>query len=990
MAELRFDDRVVVVTGAGNGLGKAHAKLFASRGAKVVVNDLGGDIHGGGGSGRAADLVVAEIKEAGGEAVANYDSVEDGEKIVQTALDTYGRIDVVVNNAGILRDVSFHKMTEDDWEKIYRVHVYGSFKVTHAAWPHMREQGYGRVVMTASAAGIYGNFGQANYSMAKLGLCGFANTLAIEGRKKGIVVNTVAPLAGSRLTETVLPPNLIDALRPEYVSPLVAYLCHESCEDTGGLFEVGGGFFGKLRFERAEGKLLRLGRDMRIEDVEKGWKQISGFAERTVPTDIMQSMAPIMDNIEAGPSKGGNDLIDVDQALGFEYPETTSNYDERDLAIYALGVGAAADPLDESELRYAYEMHRDGFVAVPTYGVIPVINSILAMAKEGTMAPGLNYGLERLLHGEQKMTLHHPLPPKAKLTHRSRITDIFDKGKGALIVTETESFDEDGDLLITNVFTAFIKGAGGWGGDPGPKAKKNVAPDRKPDAVQEQKIEENQALLYRLSGDWNPLHADPGFAKAFGFERPILHGLCTMGYCARHVLKHFGQGDPRLFESIDVRFSKSVFPGETLVTEMWKENGKVVFVAKVKERDEVVLQNAAITLYDQVPEKKAKPEAKKEAAEAPSVPISADFFKAIGVYLQGNPDTVKKVGKVFQFKLTDPASTWTVDAKTGSVAQGETAKPDCTLTLTDGDFMDMTAGKADPQKLYFGGQLQIAGDVMASQKLTFLQKLDPSLVTDQMAKRGGGAGAAPEESSGPRSGDVFLGIKAYVAEHPELVSDIGKVYQFKLTDPASLWTVDLKNAPGAVGAGETTKPDCTLEITEADFMDMTSGKADAQKLYFGGQLKIGGDVMASQKLTFLSKIDPDWAKQKIAELEAAGEGMEASSAPTGRSREPAGPRVVEALKQALADNPSLKDEVKAVVELRVADPDRGYTLDFEKGEVREELAEAPAVTLTLRDEDLEALCSGGDLRGFFQRGKVRVDGDIAVTHRLGFMSKLLA
>ncbi len=989
MAELRFDDRVVVVTGAGNGLGKAHAKLFASRGAKVVVNDLGGDIHGGGGSGRAADLVVAEIKEAGGEAVANYDSVEDGDKIVQTALDTYGRIDVVVNNAGILRDVSFHKMTEDDWEKIYRVHVYGSFKVTHAAWPHMREQGYGRIVMTASAAGIYGNFGQANYAMAKLGLLGFSNTLAIEGRKKGIVVNTVAPLAGSRLTETVLPPNLIDALRPEYVSPLVAYLCHESCDDTGGLYEVGGGFYGKLRFERAKGKLMRLGREMRIEDVEKSWKQIAGFDERTVPADIMQSMAPIMDNIEAGPSKGGNAFIDVDQALGFEYPKTTSSYDERDLAIYALGVGAAADPLDDAELRYAYEMHKDGFVAVPTYGVIPVINSILAMAKEGTMAPGLNYGLERLLHGEQKMTLHRPLPPKAKLTHRSRITDIFDKGKGALIVTETESFDDDGDLLITNVFTAFIKGAGGWGGDPGPKEKKNVAPDRKPDAVEEQKIEENQALLYRLSGDWNPLHADPSFAKAFGFERPILHGLCTMGYAARHVLKHFGKGDPRLFESIDVRFSKSVFPGETLLTEMWKEDGKVVFVCKVKERDEVVLQNAAITLYDQVPEKKVKPKAPKAAAaEAPKVPISADIFNAIGVFLQGNPDTVQKVGKIFQFKLTDPASTWTIDAKSGAVGEGETAKPDCTLTLTDGDFMDMCTGKADPQKLYFGGQLQIAGDVMASQKLTFLQKLDPSLVTDQMAKRGGG-GAAPEPS-GPLSGDVFLGIKAYVTEHPELVEKIGKVYQFKLTDPASVWTVDLKTAPGAVGAGETTKPDCTLEITEADFMDMTSGKADAQKLYFGGQLKIGGDVMASQKLTFLSKIDPAWAKQKVAELKAAGEGLEASTAPTGPSREAAGPRVAEALKKALADNPALKDEVKAVVGLRVAHPEHGYTLDFVKGEVREELAGEPAVTLALSDEDLEALCSGGDLRGFFQRGKVRIDGDITVTHRLGFMSKLLA
>ncbi len=184
MSDLRFDNRVAIVTGAGNGLGRSHALLLASRGAKVVVNDLGGGHTGGGKSSAAADKVVEEIKAAGGEAVANYDSVEDGAKIVQCALDTWKRIDIVINNAGILRDTSFQKMTQDDWDLIYRVHVLGSFRVTHAAWNHMRDAGYGRIIMTASAAGIYGNFGQANYSMAKLGLHGFSQTLAIEGKKR--------------------------------------------------------------------------------------------------------------------------------------------------------------------------------------------------------------------------------------------------------------------------------------------------------------------------------------------------------------------------------------------------------------------------------------------------------------------------------------------------------------------------------------------------------------------------------------------------------------------------------------------------------------------------------------------------------------------------------------------------------------------------------------------------------------------------------------
>src|SRR5215470_14050351 len=165
MADLRFDGRVVIVTGAGNGLGKSHALLFASRGAKVVVNDLGGKHDGTGKGSAAADAVVKEIKDAGGEAVASYDSVEDGDKIVQTAIDAFGKIDIIINNAGILRDVSFQKMTQNDWDLVYRVHVLGAFRVAHAAWNHMRDAGYGRIVNTSSASGIYGNFGQANYSM---------------------------------------------------------------------------------------------------------------------------------------------------------------------------------------------------------------------------------------------------------------------------------------------------------------------------------------------------------------------------------------------------------------------------------------------------------------------------------------------------------------------------------------------------------------------------------------------------------------------------------------------------------------------------------------------------------------------------------------------------------------------------------------------------------------------------------------------------------
>jgi 3-hydroxyacyl-CoA dehydrogenase/3a,7a,12a-trihydroxy-5b-cholest-24-enoyl-CoA hydratase len=554
--------------------------------------------------------------------------------------------------------------------------------------------------------------------------------------------------------------------------------------------------------------------------------------------------------------------------------------------------------------------------------------------------------------------------------------------------------------LAINEYIYFIRGAGGFGGDRGPSAEVNEPPARKPDAVVEEKIAAGQALLYRLSGDINPLHVDPGFAKAFGFERPILHGLCTYGFAARHVVGAFAkQGDPRYFKSIKVRFAKSVFPGDTLVTEMWKESDtRILFRTSVKERSEVVLTAAAVELYTEIPKPKPKAKPAEKAPAASAAPISADIFTAIGSYLGKNAETLAKVGKVFQFKLSGPDSVWTVDVKgSNGVSQGETAKPDCTLELSDGDFMDMCTGKADAQKLYFGGQLKISGDVMASQKLSFLKKLDPQMVIDAMSARGGagGAGAAPSApataASGPQSSDVFLGIKAYVGEHAELTDKIQKVFQFKLENPVSVWTLDLKNGKGAVAAGETAKPDCTLTIDEADFMDMTSGKADAQKLYFGGKLKISGDVMASQKLSFLSKIDPAWAKEQVEKLKAAGVDLGSASA-AAPAKQAQAPKIVAALKKRIADKPKLVDEIQAVVVLKINEPDGAWTVDLKsgKGAVRDGAEAAADSALVLSDEGLASLARGeGDARDMFMRGTLRIDGDMAVAHKLGFLSGLL-
>ncbi len=295
---VQFQDKVVIVTGAGGGLGRAHALLFAKHGAKVLVNDLGGSTQGEGANASAADRVVAQIREAGGIAEANHDSVTDGDKIVQNALDAFGRIDVVVNNAGILRDKTFHKMDDSDWDLVYRVHVEGAYKVTRAAWPHLREQGYGRVIFTASTSGIYGNFGQSNYGMAKLGLYGLTRTLALEGRKNNILVNAIAPTGGTRMTEGLIPPQVFERLKPELVSPLVVYLGSEACQETSGLFEVGGGWIGKTRWERSLGVGFDPETGFSSDDVAAHWQQICDFEGAAHPKDNIEALKEMMANLQ--------------------------------------------------------------------------------------------------------------------------------------------------------------------------------------------------------------------------------------------------------------------------------------------------------------------------------------------------------------------------------------------------------------------------------------------------------------------------------------------------------------------------------------------------------------------------------------------------------------------------------------------------------------------------------------------------------------------
>lgn len=290
MSRLGYDGKVAIITGAGGGLGRQHALLMASRGALIVVNDLGGSVDGTGSSASAAQVVVDEIKAAGGEAVADTNSVatpEGGRAIVQTAIDAFGRVDIVINNAGILRDKAFHNMEPDLLNPVLDVHLKGAFYVTQPAFVKMREQGFGRIISTSSAAGVFGNFGQTNYGAAKMGLVGFTRVLAVEGARFNIKANAIAPLALTRMTEDILG-GLKDKLDPGLVSPLVAYLAHEDCPVSGQLFSVGGGRVAQVFMGETNGYYNPA---LSPEDVQDNWEQIVDRQGYAVPNNLGEETA---------------------------------------------------------------------------------------------------------------------------------------------------------------------------------------------------------------------------------------------------------------------------------------------------------------------------------------------------------------------------------------------------------------------------------------------------------------------------------------------------------------------------------------------------------------------------------------------------------------------------------------------------------------------------------------------------------------------------
>jgi len=296
MSDIRFDDRVAVITGSGGGLGRTYALELARRGAKLVVNDLGGSRHGTGASTSMADKVVEEINSAGGIAVPNYASVstpEGGRAVIQTALDNFGKVDILINNAGILRDKTFAKMTVDEINAVLDVHLRGAFYVTQPAFRVMKEKGYGRIVFTSSGAGLFGNFGQTNYGAAKMGLVGMMHVLAVEGQKYNITCNAIAPAAKTRMTEELLGP-VAEFVAPETVAPMVVYLVSEQCEQTHEIYSIGGGRFARIFIGVTPGWFAGKGVTVKPEEVASNIERIRSPDGYIIPTNVGDELGLIM------------------------------------------------------------------------------------------------------------------------------------------------------------------------------------------------------------------------------------------------------------------------------------------------------------------------------------------------------------------------------------------------------------------------------------------------------------------------------------------------------------------------------------------------------------------------------------------------------------------------------------------------------------------------------------------------------------------------
>lgn len=582
-------DRVVVVTGAGAGLGRDYALAFANAGAKVVVNDFKDPLK-----------VVEEIKAAGGEAHGDqHDVATQAKEIIDNVINKYGTIDVLVNNAGILRDRSFVKMTYEEWLQVQNVHLKGTYQLTRLAWPYFLEKKHGRVVNISSTSGIYGNFGQANYAAAKSAIIGFTRTIAIEGERANVKCNVVAPHAETAMTLTVFREEDKNLFPPKLVAPLLIFLASDDVPVTGELFEAGGGWIGNTRWQRAKGAVSK-NQHISPEFIESRLPDITDFSSGTEnPSTTTESSMAILNAVSGDDKNDRDDVEAVEAEVAAAYDDNDFNpaemadpeftWNDRDVLLYNIAVGAR-----RKELKYVFENDID-FQVIPTFCHLPTFNSVKSQATFAVLLRNFNPML--LLHGEHYLKINKfPIPIEATVTTLYHPLAVTQKGSNTIVVQGSKSVDNStGETLFENEATLFIRNCEG---DTKKYQERRAfatqpfnVPSTEPIFIKNIVTSDDQAALYRLTGDRNPLHIDPEFAAGAKFEKPILHGMCTFGLTAKVLLDRFGP-----FEEIKGRFTGIVFPGETMRVFAWQDGDVVTFQTHVVDRKTIAINNAAIKL----------------------------------------------------------------------------------------------------------------------------------------------------------------------------------------------------------------------------------------------------------------------------------------------------------------------------------------------------------------------------------------------------------
>jgi 3-hydroxyacyl-CoA dehydrogenase/3a,7a,12a-trihydroxy-5b-cholest-24-enoyl-CoA hydratase len=510
---------------------------------------------------------------------------------------------------------------------------------------------------------------------------------------------------------------------------------------------------------------------------------------------------------------GAKRAIEPERALGHEFEPPPSRFSERDVALYAIATGAVDDPVDDRQLRRAYELHASGIEPLPGFFAVLALNAMLESLRRGDRAPGLNYGLERVLHAEQAVELFQPLPARGTLLHRARVAAIHDKGRHAVVVSEVHTTDEAGRAFMRSEVSSLVRGAGGFGGPRGEERADPIPADRACDASVEQRTRENQALLFRLLGDDNPLHADPRAARAFGLRTPILHGMCTLGYASRHVVDSVGGGDPSRLRRLSVRFSDVVFPGETLVTEAWRlDDDNVAFRVRVKERDKIVLSHGEARF----------------GAVAVAVNVESDtrelaiLVDAIRAHVAARPALARSVGASFQFRLRNPEFAFLIDLSgaTGTVRDGVAERADCTLELEARDFFALKRGDVLGRSLYLTGALKMTGKTELASHLDFLREV-----------------GASEPSTGnvaePTLDALVDRLRARTQRSVERASITLRVGE-------ATWQLDVGAAAGA--------PSATLTLDRPALAALSVGERTVFGLHMRGAIRVIGDVAAARAL----------------------------------------------------------------------------------------------------------------------------------------------